>query len=623
LTTTNSFGCTHDTTVSVLVRALPVANFTLDSVCLGLPNNFTSTSTNGSGTINSNFWDFDFPSPTIDTSTNFGSTNFQFASAGSHAINLLVKDQFGCTDNITKNTLVYSLPVADFIFISTCIGNQTQFTDNSTAGANPINNWNWTFTTSPLTDFGQSVVHAFTVLGNYPVRLEIIDSKGCKDSITKTVALFDRPTAKISIDDSTVCLGVAINLADASNAGVSAPLSGSSWDLNSDGNEDNTTATFSYTYPTPNLYKITLVVKDQNNCTDTAYQNVLVKRLPIANFSSQASCVNFPSSFTSNSVLGDAPLTNYDWIFPGPTGQTGSPANFMFTQSGDFPVTLSVTDANGCFDSIVKTITVYVTNLNLPPRDTTICLGSSVGITAQGQFDKIVWTPTTWVDNPSNASVIITPLNSIRYIVKVKSGDCPDLVDTVSITVIKAPEISVTATPQDIILGLSSNITSQILGKSDSIVWSPDTALSCRKCPNPIASPKQTITYTATVYFGKNGIICSNTASVTITVIQSCNGETLYIPNTFSPNADGNNDRFIIRGLGITKINHFRVYDRWGKIVFDANDVSPKSDDASWNGGLKNDLGKAENPGVFVYDFEVECITGEKISGKGNITLIR
>jgi gliding motility-associated-like protein len=437
------------------------------------------------------------------------------------------------------------------------------------------------------------------------------------------VSVYDNPLAKITIDDSTVCLGVPINLSDASTAGVSAPITSTSWDLNSDGSVDNTNTTFSYTYPTPNRYKITLIVKDQNGCSDTAYQSVLVHRLPIADFSVNAGCLNLPSDFTSTTVLGDAPISSFDWVFPGPAAQSGNPTSFVFTQGGDQPVSLSVTDNNGCTDSIIKTVFINTTALNLTTKDTTICLGSSVGISAQGQFDNISWTPSTWVDNPNAASVIITPLSSIRYVVRASSGACPSFTDTVKITVIKAPEISVTATPQEIILGLSSNITSEILGKKDSIVWSPNTALSCRNCPNPTATPKETTTYTATVYYGKDGIVCSNVASVTITVIQSCDGETVYIPNTFSPNADGNNDRFIIRGLGITKINHFRVFDRWGKVVFEANNVSSKSDDASWNGGLKNDLGKPENPGVFVYEFEVECITGEKIPGKGNITLIR
>jgi gliding motility-associated-like protein len=125
-------------------------------------------------------------------------------------------------------------------------------------------------------------------------------------------------------------------------------------------------------------------------------------------------------------------------------------------------------------------------------------------------------------------------------------------------------------------------------GIIDSIVWSPDSTLSCRKCKNPVASPRQTTTYKATIYYGKNGITCTNEAEITITVLTTCNGDIVYVPNTFTPNNDGHNDVFRIRGNGVTKINHFRVFDRWGNKVFESLDVSPNSDLAGWNGKLNN-----------------------------------
>jgi gliding motility-associated-like protein len=188
--------------------------------------------------------------------------------------------------------------------------------------------------------------------------------------------------------------------------------------------------------------------------------------------------------------------------------------------------------------------------------------------------------------------------------------------------VIDSVPVSATANPENIILGLSSNVTTDIKGTIDSIVWDPDSTLNCRNCMNPIATPHQTTTYNATVYYSKDGVVCSNKTSVTITVFQSCDGSLLYIPNTFSPNNDGVNDIFRIRGQGITKVNYFRIYDRWGKLVYEADNVAD-SNDAAWNGGFKNDGGKPENSGVFVYVFEIQCVTGQTVSGKGNVTLIR
>ena len=94
------------------------------------------------------------------------------------------------------------------------------------------------------------------------------------------------------------------------------------------------------------------------------------------------------------------------------------------------------------------------------------------------------------------------------------------------------------------------------------------------------------------------------------------------MPNTFTPNSDGKNDAFRLRGQGISKVNYFRVYDRWGKLVYEATNADDPNN-AAWNGGLHNDLGKPENSGVYVYVFEIQCITGNTVTGKGNVTLIR
>jgi gliding motility-associated-like protein len=87
-----------------------------------------------------------------------------------------------------------------------------------------------------------------------------------------------------------------------------------------------------------------------------------------------------------------------------------------------------------------------------------------------------------------------------------------------------------------------------------------------------------------------------------ITVFTSCDNSLIYVPNTFTPNNDNTNDVFRIRGQGISRVNYFRVFDRWGKLVYEANNVE-NPDDAAWNGALNNDKSKPENSGVFVYLF--------------------
>lgn len=93
------------------------------------------------------------------------------------------------------------------------------------------------------------------------------------------------------------------------------------------------------------------------------------------------------------------------------------------------------------------------------------------------------------------------------------------------------------------------------------------------------------------------------------------------MPNTFTPNGDGKNDVFLIRGLAATKIDYFRVFDRWGRTVFESADGVPNDPQFGWDGNDKD--GKKLNPDVYVYTYEIQCINGNIVAGQGNVTLVR
>ena len=139
-----------------------------------------------------------------------------------------------------------------------------------------------------------------------------------------------------------------------------------------------------------------------------------------------------------------------------------------------------------------------------------------------------------------------------------------------------------------------------------------DGTTSPEQNPNHIYSsagnfPVQLITYIP------NSLNCFDTLSAqTINVI--ANPE-MYIPNTFTPNGDGNNDLFKVRGPSFP-VFYFAVYNRWGQLVFETEDVTQ-----GWDGMFK---GKQADPGVFGYYVKAKCSeTSEEIFKKGNVTLIR
>ncbi|MBA2762989.1 MAG: gliding motility-associated C-terminal domain-containing protein, partial [Segetibacter sp.] len=94
----------------------------------------------------------------------------------------------------------------------------------------------------------------------------------------------------------------------------------------------------------------------------------------------------------------------------------------------------------------------------------------------------------------------------------------------------------------------------------------------------------------------------------------------VYVPNTFSPNNDGMNDVFYIRGKGIAAIKSLRIFNRWGTAVFSKLNFSINEPGAGWDGRYN---GQSLTPDVFVYEAEIICDNNEVFPVKGNVTLIK
>ena len=103
-------------------------------------------------------------------------------------------------------------------------------------------------------------------------------------------------------------------------------------------------------------------------------------------------------------------------------------------------------------------------------------------------------------------------------------------------------------------------------------------------------------------------------------VLQVLNERKIYIPNIFTPNNDGVNDLFTIQSdNAIELIRSFRVYNRWGTVVFEARNFPPNSN-VAWNGFYN---GRLLNPGVYVYVIDVDFLDGLSQSYSGDVTLLR
>jgi gliding motility-associated-like protein len=169
--------------------------------------------------------------------------------------------------------------------------------------------------------------------------------------------------------------------------------------------------------------------------------------------------------------------------------------------------------------------------------------------------------------------------------------------------------VTATADPDIVLPGDPATLTASPSGFSYS--WSPVTGLSNPNGQITQAVVEETTDYTVTVTDG----ICSQSSTVTVKVMDvACKEPFLYVPNAFSPNGDNENDVLYVRSAITTEIL-FRVFDRWGELIFESTSLSD-----GWDGTFR---GKAVDPDTYDYYLEAICKGGDESIIKGNITLIR
>jgi gliding motility-associated-like protein len=139
--------------------------------------------------------------------------------------------------------------------------------------------------------------------------------------------------------------------------------------------------------------------------------------------------------------------------------------------------------------------------------------------------------------------------------------------------------------------------------------WTPNNSLDCATCQNPNATPTVTTTYILTV---TDSLGCTDTDTITVFVDIIC-GE-LFLPNAFSPNGDGQNDVYYVRGNCIATLQ-FEIYNRWGELVFSTTDHT-----IGWDGTWRE---KECETAVFTYFLKATMLDGTEVEKQGNISLVK
>jgi gliding motility-associated-like protein len=169
--------------------------------------------------------------------------------------------------------------------------------------------------------------------------------------------------------------------------------------------------------------------------------------------------------------------------------------------------------------------------------------------------------------------------------------------------------------PMDISIGLGDSVLLEPATnlQAENILWTPSDYLSCDDCLTPVAFPVQSTRYQLTI---SDTTGCRAQADIQINVNRRAS---LFVPNTFSPNGDGINDELVpFGGNSVARIKLFRVFDRWGNLLFERKDFQPGQ--AGWDGRAR---GEEVPKGVYIYHLEVERIDGEIEVFTGDVMLLK
>jgi gliding motility-associated-like protein len=267
------------------------------------------------------------------------------------------------------------------------------------------------------------------------------------------------------------------------------------------------------------------------------------------------------------------------------------------------PVSLTTDTTCRSTDSIQ--VITYPGNFENPLPDINVCPNQSVVVAPSGAGATFHWYPSIYVSDSLGTSPTISPITSLVYsVVATSIYGCQD---TVGFTVTVQPAAiiniadSVTLYPgETYYVADETNCTS--------FSWFPSAGLSSSVIPDPVAAPGISTVYTVT---GTTEMGCATTDTISVHVdLQSL----LAMPNAFTPGNGANNEYKIIK-RGLATLNYFRIFNRWGNVVFETTDI-----DKGWDGTYQ---GTPQPFGVYIYEVQAATSAGTIFEKQGNITLIR
>lgn len=503
------------------------------------------------------------------------------------------------TNSVPGIKLVMDTPRAIISGVTSLIKGDTATLTGDTSGGT------WSSSNPAIVSVDSGGVITGVSAGTATITYTVISSGGCTASATSVITIGNKPRVIIT-DPAAVCMPATVDLTATSvTAGSDQGLTYSYY--------TDAAATNLLANPAAIAASGTYYIKGMSSAgivSDPAPVAVTINALPSGNITAAQGTVLCGTAATLGlSVTGG---NTYAWFKNGIaiSGITGN----QLTVTGAGVYTANLISAAGCEAAADNTITItLIQDPKAAFNYDSYCINNPIFFnnlsvtTGSGQVSY------RWSDNTGKNSTVSTPSftytqpGNVSMKLKIISFVCPALADSVTrVITVEQPASAVRMQPVNVLINEPLDLQARNFGSS--YLWTPATGLS-----NPaVSNPKTTLSADQEYRIS----IKTPSSCITVdTLLVRIYDNRIYVPNVFTPNGDGINDRLFVNLAGVRQLHYFRVFNRYAKIIFETSDAT-----TGWDGRFNNVLQPMD---TYVWMVEVIDKFGNNTIKTGSVTLLR